>query len=158
VDDWPASGILVAATNHAELLDPAVWRRFEMSVDFLLPDVPQIERLSHALLAPYIDDADTWSKVLAYALKGRSHNDVEREIVQARRAAITSESPLSDQLRTLVRANAVLSHAEKIELARILYHSEITSQRFARETTGVARDTIRKPEQKNEHIAGEEVA
>ncbi|UCF51756.1 MAG: AAA family ATPase, partial [Bradyrhizobium sp.] len=24
VDDWPASGILVAATNHAELLDPAV--------------------------------------------------------------------------------------------------------------------------------------
>jgi SpoVK/Ycf46/Vps4 family AAA+-type ATPase len=158
VDDWPASGILVAATNHAELLDPAVWRRFEMSVDFLLPDVPQIERLSRALLAPYIDDADTWSKVLAYALKGRSHNDVEREIMQARRAAVTSESPLPDQLRTLVRANAGLTHAEKVELARILYHSEITSQRFAREITGVARDTIRKPEQKKELIAGEEVA
>src|SRR5262245_59598390 len=61
VDDWPASGILVAATNHAELLDPAVWRRFEMPIEFPLPDIPQIERLSLALLAPHIDDADTWS-------------------------------------------------------------------------------------------------
>jgi SpoVK/Ycf46/Vps4 family AAA+-type ATPase len=159
VDDWPASGILVAATNHAELLDPAVWRRFEMSIEFSLPDVPQIERLSLALLAPHIDDADTWSKVLAYALKGRSHNDIEREIMQARRAAVTSDSPLPNQLRTLVRANAGLTHPEKVELARILYRSEITSQREAREITGVARDTIRKPEKaKNEAIRSEAAA
>jgi SpoVK/Ycf46/Vps4 family AAA+-type ATPase len=159
VDDWPASGILVAATNHAELLDPAVWRRFEMSVEFSLPDVPQIERLALALLAPHIDDAETWSKVLAYALKGRSHNDIEREIMQARRAAVTSGSPLADQLRTLVRANAGLTHAEKVELARILYRSEITSQREARQITGVARDTIRKPEKtKSEPVPREEVA
>jgi SpoVK/Ycf46/Vps4 family AAA+-type ATPase len=159
VDDWPASGILVAATNHAELLDPAAWRRFEMSIEFSLPDVPQIERLSLALLAPHIDDADTWSKVLAYALKGRSHNDIEREIMQARRAAVTSDSPLPNQLRTLVRANAGLTHPERVELARILYRSEITSQREAREITGVARDTIRKPEKaKNEAIRSEAAA
>jgi len=159
VDDWPASGILVAATNHAELLDPAVWRRFEMSVEFALPDIPQIERLALALLAPHIDDAETWSKVLAYALKGHSHNDIEREIMQARRAAVTSGSPLRDQLRALVRANAGLTHAEKVELARILYHSAITSQREAREITGVARDTIRKPDKsKPESVPREEVA
>ena len=159
VDDWPASGILVAATNHAELLDPAVWRRFEMSVEFSLPDIPQIERLSRTLLAPHIDDAGTWSKVLAYALKGRSHNDIEREIIQARRAAVTSGLPLAGQLRTLVRADAGLTHAEKVELARILYLSEITSQREAREITGVARDTIRKTEKvKNKPVPSEEVA
>jgi hypothetical protein len=28
IDDWPSSGLLVAATNHPELLDPAIWRRF----------------------------------------------------------------------------------------------------------------------------------
>jgi SpoVK/Ycf46/Vps4 family AAA+-type ATPase len=159
VDDWPASGILVAATNHAELLDPAVWRRFEMSIEFALPDVPQIDQLALALLAPHLDDAETWSKVLAYALKGRSHNDIEREIMQARRAAVTSGAPLPDQLRTLVRANAGLTHTEKVELARILYRSEITSQREAREITGVARDTIRKPEKiKIEPVPSEEIA
>jgi AAA+ superfamily predicted ATPase len=158
VDDWPASSILVAATNHADLLDLAVWRRFEMSIEFSLPDVSQIERLALALLTPYTDDAGTWGKVLAYALKGRSHNDIEREIVQARRAAVTSGSALPDQLRTLVRANAGLTHAEKVELARILYHSEITSQREAREITGVARDTIRKPDKSKSEPVGEEVA
>src|SRR6185312_4282550 len=29
IDDWPSSGVLVAATNHPDLLDPAIWRRFE---------------------------------------------------------------------------------------------------------------------------------
>jgi ATP-dependent 26S proteasome regulatory subunit len=26
IDDWPRAGILLAATNHPDLLDPAVWR------------------------------------------------------------------------------------------------------------------------------------
>ncbi|CAG0947220.1 partial ATP-dependent zinc metalloprotease FtsH, partial [Anaerolineae bacterium] len=30
IDDWPPTGLLIAATNHASLLDPAVWRRFEL--------------------------------------------------------------------------------------------------------------------------------
>lgn len=34
IDDWPASSLLLAATNHASLLDPAVWRRFDVVVDF----------------------------------------------------------------------------------------------------------------------------
>ena len=37
LDDWPASGLLIAATNHADLLDPAIWRRFELAVEFPLP-------------------------------------------------------------------------------------------------------------------------
>jgi Cdc6-like AAA superfamily ATPase len=37
LEAWPASGMLVAATNHPELLDRAVWRRFERVVEFDLP-------------------------------------------------------------------------------------------------------------------------
>ena len=29
VDDWPSTSLLIAATNHGDLLDPAVWRRFD---------------------------------------------------------------------------------------------------------------------------------
>ena len=38
IDSWPEGSLLLAATNHADLLDPAVWRRFEVVVNFELPN------------------------------------------------------------------------------------------------------------------------
>jgi SpoVK/Ycf46/Vps4 family AAA+-type ATPase len=145
VDDWPATGLLVAATNHAELLDPAIWRRFEMALAFSVPNPSQIEHLVMTLLKPHFGDADKWAKILSLALKGRSHNDIEREIMLARRSAATSGGPIDDQLRSLVRADDHLSRSERIELARLLVQSGIVSQREAQRTMGVSRDTIRKP-------------
>ena len=37
IDDWPPDGLLIAATNHPDLLDPAVWRRFDIVLDFPMP-------------------------------------------------------------------------------------------------------------------------
>lgn len=39
LEDWPFSSILVAATNHPEMLDPAIERRFDVVIDIPLPDV-----------------------------------------------------------------------------------------------------------------------
>jgi len=145
VDDWPSSGILVAATNHAELLDPAVWRRFEMAIQFDLPDTAAIEMLVRRLLEPRFSEADKWAKILALTLKGRSHNDIERALTDARRAAVTTDGSLPDQLRKLIAPSDVLSRKERIELAKLLHDTGITSQREAQRITGVARETIRKP-------------
>jgi SpoVK/Ycf46/Vps4 family AAA+-type ATPase len=45
VDEWPPHGLLIAATNHPELLDPAVWRRFERIVRFENPNYSEINSL-----------------------------------------------------------------------------------------------------------------
>ena len=37
LEDWPAASLLVAATNHPELLDRAIWRRFERVISIGLP-------------------------------------------------------------------------------------------------------------------------
>ncbi|MGU7748566.1 hypothetical protein ACV2YS_25100, partial [Enterobacter hormaechei] len=73
-----------------------------------------------------------------------SHNDIERAITLARRSAVTSGAPLDEQLKALVRAGDQLTRAERIDLARLLEQSGITSQREAQRITGVSRDTIRK--------------
>ena len=45
IDDWPASGVLLAATNHPDLLDPAIWRRFDLHIEFPIPDEAAIAQL-----------------------------------------------------------------------------------------------------------------
>ena len=37
LEAWPSSSLLVAATNHPELLDRAIWRRFEKIIEIGLP-------------------------------------------------------------------------------------------------------------------------
>src|SRR5580704_5756088 len=43
IDELPSYTIVIAATNHAELLDRAVWRRFQLRLGFPAPDKKQIE-------------------------------------------------------------------------------------------------------------------
>lgn len=44
-DNMPNNVFLIAATNHQHLLDPAVWRRFNISIILNLPDKDQREAL-----------------------------------------------------------------------------------------------------------------
>ena len=54
VDDLPSYTVVVAATNHAELLDRAVWRRFQVR---LALDPPSRRELT-AYLARFADSCD----------------------------------------------------------------------------------------------------
>ena len=38
LEEWPPTSVLVAATNHPELLDRAIWRRFERVITIPNPD------------------------------------------------------------------------------------------------------------------------
>jgi len=142
IDDWPSSGLLVAATNHPDLLDPAIWRRFETKVDFPLPDDETIKTFVVALLARYLPNAEAWSDILAITFRGRSFSDIESEIAAQRRAAAITGAPLNAQFATLVRSDS-LSKADRINLATALVDTGIVSQRAAHQLTGVSRDTIR---------------
>jgi hypothetical protein len=50
LERWPAHSLLIAATNHPELLDRAVGRRFDTLINLDLPDRSARERLLHAYL------------------------------------------------------------------------------------------------------------
>lgn len=143
IDDWPPSGLLVAATNHPDLLDPAIWRRFEMHLEFPLPDTRTLAVFLADLLAGRLDGSATWGRILALCLKGRSFSDVEREVVGLRRAAALEGRKLEDVLTSALRSLPG-SKTDRIELASLLVDEGIMSQRRASHLTGVARDTIRK--------------
>jgi SpoVK/Ycf46/Vps4 family AAA+-type ATPase len=143
LDDWPANGILLAATNHSELLDPAIWRRFEANIEFGLPTVPAAKLFIEDLLSKATDNASKWAGILSIVFRHKSFSDIERAIVAARRSAALSGRKLDDQLTEFLDVSE-LTKAEKIELASALTSNNIVSQRKATEITGIARGTIRK--------------
>jgi hypothetical protein len=142
LDDWPSSGVLLAATNHPDLLDPAIWRRFELHVEFPLPDRTAAARFIESILAPYLQASEPWSHVLGVAFEDRSFSDIERDLAGARRAAALGESPLDDQLAPFL-AREGLPKSRRIALATAIVEQGLLSQRKAYELTGIARDTIR---------------
>lgn len=143
IDDWPPTGLLIAATNHSDLLDPAVWRRFEMRVDFPMPAEEAVRRAIDVFLGK-TQAAPAWKDVLAVALKGLSYSDIEREVMLARRGAVVQKEPLENALSRLVQNRMEpLPRKERGQIALWLTEAGI-SQRQVHELTGVSRDTIRK--------------
>ncbi len=144
IDDWPPTGLLLAATNHPDLLDPAVWRRFEVILKFNTPDRNQIEQLIERLLNGQVPDVTLWSRVLSYAFLGKSLSEVERQITFLRKTSAIQSTSIVEGIQSLIDTNANLTHQQKVELACLLDENGIVSQRRAYEITGISRDTIRK--------------
>ncbi|WP_263386011.1 AAA family ATPase [Granulicella arctica] len=143
IDEWPASGLLIAATNHPELLDPAVWRRFEVLVKFPMP----LEEQMRESILRHIgesDNAAVWSRVLARTLQGSSFADAEREILRAKRQAIIRQQSVTEQLKELVHDRSQTMSREDRSLLALDLLATGLSQRDVNDWTGVSRDTIRK--------------
>jgi SpoVK/Ycf46/Vps4 family AAA+-type ATPase len=142
LDDWPSTGFLIAATNHAELLDPAIWRRFEELVEFELPEREAARAFIRALLDRTAPQAEEWSDVLSVALSRHSFSDIERRVNSARRASALNGKDLGEHLSSLLTVDS-RPKQERIDLAVQLVQAGLVSGRRAHELTGVARDTIR---------------
>ena len=143
IDDWPPTGLLIAATNHSDLLDPAVWRRFELRVQFPMPTNESVRRAINVFLGSN-KAPSAWHDVLGVALRGLSFSDIEREVMLARRSAITRDIPLEEALSGIVQSLMdPLPRRERGQIALWLTEAGI-SQRQVHELTGVSRDTIRK--------------
>lgn len=56
IDYFPASALLVCATNHPEVIDVALWRRFQLKIKFDKPDAPVLDTYYNQLLSAFPDD------------------------------------------------------------------------------------------------------
>ena len=145
VDQWPDTGLLLAATNHPELVDPALWRRFDAVLTFTAPEAATTAVAIRRYLGQDLHDLESWVETLAAGLQGKSLSDVERTVASLRRAHALNHTPLEALVRQAVGEGAgELSKAQRLELAiQMARTGQHTHQEISR-LTGVARDTIRK--------------
>jgi len=145
IEEWTADGLLLAATNHPELIDPALWRRFDLIIEFDMPNELQIKEAVRRFFGPDYSLFSKWEAVLIYAFKGQSFSDIERSIQRFRRSLALGMSTDVELVEEFVKDRVSdLSQKDRREIAVKLSSKSKLSQHAIHKITGVSRDTIRK--------------
>src|SRR5690606_342807 len=85
IENWPNQGLLVAATNHPELVDPALWRRFDLDVTFYLPSEENVRKAVIEFLGVDYSEFSHLIDFLADSQKGESYSNIKRTINRLRK-------------------------------------------------------------------------
>jgi len=144
LDDWPSTSLLLAATNHPAIVDPALWRRFDMVVTFTMPEGPA---LVEAITRFIGDDTELMDYVPTFQtiFEGMSFSEVERRLLAIRKQRILTPLSIHDVVADAVQGRtSALTTTQRASLAAQLAGRGALSQRKASELLGVSRDTIRK--------------
>jgi SpoVK/Ycf46/Vps4 family AAA+-type ATPase len=77
IDNLPSHVVVVTATNHPELLDRAVWRRFQVRLELAPPTLGLIEEFLGRFFQDLGQPLRLSSQALARKLKGASYSELE---------------------------------------------------------------------------------
>jgi len=86
IDDFLETGILIAATNHEQLLDSAIWRRFEKVINVNKPSTDEIKALMGNYFNKVSSSIDTDDKkfdTLSSYFQDLSHSEIVKIINSA---------------------------------------------------------------------------
>jgi SpoVK/Ycf46/Vps4 family AAA+-type ATPase len=105
IDELPSYTIVVAATNHPELLDRAAWRRFQVRLRLPLPSQKELAQYVGAFLDRFGERVDLSATSIARGLGRISYAEAEQFCLDVRRRQILSmgakplRSIIADQLK-----------------------------------------------------------
>lgn len=95
LDRYHGASLIVASTNHEDVLDPALWRRFDEVLRVDLPSVEQIESLLARLLMGRVESSVDL-RATASQLLGLPHAAAERAGHEALRQALRAGRTKAD--------------------------------------------------------------
>jgi SpoVK/Ycf46/Vps4 family AAA+-type ATPase len=152
VDDWPATSLLIAATNHGDLLDTAVWRRFDDVLEFNPPSTSERAAMLRHLFGEDVGQLEPWLPLLVNLWTGQSFSDLTRTVQWVRRRAATTRASVLDVLLDRVGHDLRAGPAEERKrAARLLAEADFSDRRIS-ELVGISRDTIRKSRGERAHL------
>lgn len=98
IDDLPSYTVVVCATNHPELLDRAVWRRFQLRLELPMPDEHQLEAMLRNIFSHFADEGRFVPvDEMIDALKGASFAEIEQFALDIRRKVVLSKGEIDIQ-------------------------------------------------------------
>jgi AAA+ superfamily predicted ATPase len=103
LEDDDSHSIIIAATNNPNLLDNALFRRFDDVLEYKIPDILQIEKLFRMKLTG-IASKEVFSKSVYIEAKGLNHADIVKICEDSVKYSILEEKKITaDILLTYIK-------------------------------------------------------
>ncbi|HEX7080603.1 MAG TPA: ATP-binding protein [Gammaproteobacteria bacterium] len=100
LDDLPSYCVVVAATNHPELLDRATWRRFQLHLELDRPSNEQLQAYFAGRLKEFSEPPGYTAKRLCSVLRLTSFSEAENFFSDLHRRWVLNQGAVS--LRTVI--------------------------------------------------------
>jgi SpoVK/Ycf46/Vps4 family AAA+-type ATPase len=116
VDELPSYSVIIAATNHSELLDRAVWRRFQLRLGLPAPTERELIRYFERFLSSIDDRPGITAAALANRLGAISYAEAEEFTLDIRRREILAmrERPLKEIIESQLQIWEVRAQPSRV--------------------------------------------
>jgi hypothetical protein len=108
-------GFTIGITNHPKLLDPAVWRRFEVQLEIPKPDF-EMRKAIAAHFVPPVQAPDAHLRLISWFTEGATGAEIESLVRTYKKATTVREEDrrgLLDTLRQFATLNAARVQSER---------------------------------------------
>ncbi|MGL6126824.1 AAA family ATPase [Chryseobacterium artocarpi] len=95
IDYYPENALLICATNHAEIIDTAILRRFQLKINYEMPSVEFLDEFYDTLLAQFPEDMRIIERKYSISFaeaKDHALTSVKAALIQKLEAKETSRS------------------------------------------------------------------
>ena len=126
LDRWPAHGLLIGATNHPEVLDEAVRRRFEMTIELGFPtEAGRLAIISDVLRRAGRACSLELLQAIATTTPEQPGSELVNDAVSAIRRSIIDELPIDEALGQQFLSARYRGRGRRASEARKLAASEL---------------------------------
>lgn len=118
IDALSDNTILLAASNHEKLLDPAIWRRFPFQVPLPTPDATLRHEMWSAMLGDFATSEIDWGALIQKSV-GISGALIEQVAIDTKRHAVLNGLAHADEGELFRRLALALALSQGLTLASI---------------------------------------
>ena len=143
LEEWPSDNIIIAATNHPDILDKAIWRRFDTKIEVEIPNYDQRLKIWGIYLKPKLTNiSNRFIKLVADISSGLSPSDIKSISDKSLQKYIVSGKNLEvSVLENTIDYLEMTDKKNKIQVAKELSNRKITQREIAK-LLGVSSATV----------------
>lgn len=150
LEEWPNNSIVIAATNHPEFLDKAIWRRFDLKIEIKMPDEKQRQELWKLNFSGgLVNFEDSFIEAISAAVDQVSPSDIKQISEVVLRQYVVEGS---DPVKVLIGRLSEITNGEKARFNKLMitalkehYNGKISQAKIA-DILGISPSTV------NHHI------